>query len=420
MTPAAFQETVLGGIQGLQRKYSTLERTLSNHEQWHQQNKDSLEELTRAKNQFTGLGSQVDRLEIAFKKLRVAVAMESRQAFGDPFERITNDEQKALQLNVAVRRLCNRDGAHFRDFFERSDVKAITPTATPGSTVIDDELARDIYDLLSTFGAWTTLGVVPVGTRTAKLPIQTAYPDAKFVRKLPNSKLADDTTMAGDQESITVELVGVLIKVFLEVLEDAELDYSGQLLRSITQSINARMDHAAFTADGTNDADDCQFTGIFEGGTAVGAASGNTTVETLDYEDFLGCLVGVPEAVHTRMPCWWMHRYQLIRSLAVKDGNGRPIFLTALEAPAPGSIGSILGSPVKLVSQAPSANEASAKVAAFGDPQSYVVAVRRAVELTQSDEFAFDEVARAFRGLARGGFGFRDSTGIAVLSTAAS
>ena len=47
----------------------------------------------------------------------------------------------------------------------------------------------------------------------------------------------------------------------------------------------------------------------------------------------------VAPVVLKRKPRWWMHPQMLVRMMGIKDNNGRPIFLGALEAPSYGAIG---------------------------------------------------------------------------------
>jgi HK97 family phage major capsid protein len=115
-----------------------------------------------------------------------------------------------------------------------------------------------------------------------------------------------------------------------------------------------------------------------------------------------------------------MHPRQLVRSLSVKDSNGRPIFLTALEAPTPAGIGSILGSAVVPSYAAPTANSASADIAVFGDPKGLVCGLRKGIEFAQSNEAKFEDYEATFRGVGRFGCKIRDAGAFAVLTTAAS
>jgi HK97 family phage major capsid protein len=116
-------------------------------------------------------------------------------------------------------------------------------------------------------------------------------------------------------------------------------------------------------------------------------------------------------------PCkWWMHPQILVRALSVKDSNGRPIFLTANEAPAPSGIGTILGYPVIGCHAAPTTNAANAKVAVFGDPSGLVVGMQNGFEMEASDHAGFTTYERYFRGVARAGVKVRRSQAFAVLT----
>ncbi len=219
---------------------------------------------------------------------------------------------------------------------------------------------------------------------------------------------------------LEVEVIAVLLNVSLQLLQDSEFDVTADVLNDFIEAVNYRLDHAVFTADGDADATDGGMSGIFVGGTTVSAASGNTTMETLDFEDVTGCLLGVDSAVLSRPAKWWMHPFILVRMLHIKDGNGRPLFLTANEAPTPAGLGSILGYPVELVEAAPSANTAGSAVAVFGDPAAQIVGVRQDFAFEASDHHKWNAYQRSFRGILRAGTKIRRATALGVLTLAAS
>ncbi len=79
----------------------------------------------------------------------------------------------------------------------------------------------------------------------------------------------------------------------------------------------------------------------------------------------------------------------------------------------------LLGFPVTWAAQAPSAVAAGAKVAAFGNPDAYLVALHEDFEITKSEgggEFSLNAVN--FRALGRGQSMLREPTGFATLSLA--
>ena len=415
----AFEDKVLTGIEKMQTKQDALVSDVSRLDK---DTKAAFEDLTKVKN---NLNSVAD-FEASLKKVQLQMRREQRMAYGDPIQRISRDEDLRKRLNIAIRlgAAQQSNAKHLINVAQKIDgdlcKKALDEANTPGSTLITTDLANEIYDVLSQFGAWPTLGVMRVGTKTTKFPVTTARPLALAVRKLSSAKLAQDSTLAGTSVDQDVVLWGVLLGVYKELMEDSEFDVTSYVLENFGEAMAFRMDHVGFVADGTDDSADSEMTGMFYAGTAAGAASGNTTIETLDYEDVLRCLTTVASVVLQRSARWWMHPTNLARLLAVKDLSGRPIFLTAVEAPTYGGLGSILGFPVTVSGALPSANTTSSKVAAFGDGRSQVFGLRSDVEFDNSDQFAFDAAQTTFRMLARFGTKNRAATGSAILTLAAS
>lgn len=413
MTEEEFRKKAVDGIGELTKETklvkSQQEKLLENYDQLDKKTKTAMEELTKVKNEQ----NDVSEFKQSLKRLQVQLRHEQRQAFGDPIARIASCPDRRAALNAHIRKISGRD-------LDDAQQKAITIDGSLGGTIISDDLGPELYDTLATYGKWSTLGVRSVGKKTTKYPIKTVRPTAKFVRKMTGRKLVDDTDKAGTSLDAAVELIGVLLLIEDELLEDAEVDIVRDVLEDFEEAVNYRLDFMAFMADGTNDELHGAYTGVFEAGTTATAATGNTTIGNLDLDDYLKCLTTVDAKVLERQAKWWQHPQNLARSIAIKDGNGRPIFQTALEAPSFGAIGSILGYPVELIHVGPSTDAAGEKVAAFGDPQAQVVPIRKSIELAQSDDFAFDGVQRAFRAVARAGTGTRRATGFAILTTAAS
>jgi HK97 family phage major capsid protein len=408
--PTGFESKVLKGVESLQTKQDVL---VQNYEQLQKETKTAFEELTKVKNSL----NSVAEFQTALKKVELQMKREQRMAFGDPLRRIANDPELRMRANIALRLAVDKGGDMQR--LMAPHIKALGEDASPGSTLINDALANEIYDLLGTYGVWNTFGVRTVGTKTTKFPLKTARPVANFVLT-ESDTIADDTNKTGTAPSLTAEVIAVLLNVSMQLLEDSEFDVTSDILADFAEACALRMDYAALVADGTSDATNGGFTGIFEGGTAATAASGNTTTETLDLDDFVKVLTVVDPVVLTRPSRWWIHPTTIARTLAVKDDNGRSIFLTAVEAPTYGGIGSILGYPVTPAHAAPNANTAGSTVAAFGDPNGNVIALRRAFTFEASDHHKWNTLQRSFRGWGRAGTGIRAATAFGILTTAAS
>lgn len=410
--PGSFEERVIEGIEKMETANQTLLKDITRLDK---ETKSALEDLTKVKNAQNG--HQVE-LTKALRKFEVMMARERYMAFGDPIARIEHDEQLNKKLNLLVRQAVTGQDNILKGQIE-SIRKALGEDTSPGSTLIVDDLLKEIYDTLARYGKWSTLGVRRLGKLTTKMPIKTARPTANFVLT-EGGTIADDTDKAGTSVSLTVEVIAVLLNVSLQLLEDAETDVTRDVLEDFMEAYNYRADYAAFMADGTADATNGGFTGLYNFGTAAVATTTHTSVATLTLDDFIRCLTTVDPVVLERASRWWTHPTMLARIAGIKDANGRPLFQTALEAPSPGAIGSILGYPVELVHVLNSTDGVSKKIAAFGDPQSVVTGVRRDYAFEASDQHKWNTLQRSFRGWGRFGVKGRRALGSAILTTAAS
>lgn len=380
------------------------------------QSKALLEDITKLKNAANDTQSARDAFAKKIALLDARITMQLRANCADPIASIVNDEEKRTRFNCFIRSLVDKDGDMRK--LMAPQIKALGEDSSPGSTLIDDQLAKEMYDTLATYGVWNTFGVRNVGTKQTKYPIKTVRPTANFVLT-ESDTIADDTAKAGTSVTLEVEVLAVLLNVALQLLEDSEFDITRDVMGDFMEALAYRLDYAAVNGDGTADATNGGFTGILNGWTAANAAAGNATVEGTDLEDWTRVLLAVDPIVLSRAARWWMHPQILVRALGVKDTNKRPMFLTALEAPAPGGIGSILGYPVTLAYVMPTTNAATAKVAAFGDPQSQVIGIRRNFEFDSSDHHKWNTLQRSFRAYGRAGVKIRAATGGAYLKLTA-
>jgi HK97 family phage major capsid protein len=388
---AEFQSKVLDTMGTVK---TTQDEMLSKYENLDKTTKSAFEELTNIKNNFSGLDGEIKALEVAFKKVQLQMTLEQRMANGGTAmslgQRTVRDKEKTKSAFAAI---CLAVG--------RPDIaaKALGEDSSPGSTMIDEDLSADIYDSLLRFGAWATLGVRPVGTKNTKVPVKTARPVANFILTEAGT-VSDDTTKAGTTVTLEVEVIAVLLNVSLQLIEDGEIDVVADVLDDFIEAVNFRADFAAFQGSGAADATHGGVTGLFNFGTAATAAATRTSIALTKYDDWLRCLTTVDAAVLSRQARWWMHPSLIAASIGVQDSNGRPIFQTALEA-FTGGIVNLFGFPVTMVGAAPSANAASAKVAAFGDPRAYAVGMRKGFTFEASDAPRWSTLERSFRGHCR-------------------
>lgn len=409
MDEKEFQKKVLDGTEALAKQQTEL---TSKYDNLQKETKQAFEDLTKLKNTANDQAA----ILLAIKKVQLELRNETRMAWGDPVQRIVNDEQKRTLFNARVRAAV---AATHKDYkLPESCAKALAETSSPGSTLINAQLDKEIYDTLQRYGVWSSFKVKPLGTRITKYPVKTARPVANWLTT-ESSQISDDTNKAGASVDLTVLPCGVLLNVSRELIEDAEFDVTADIMDDFGEAFAYRLDYTCLNANAAVDGPNGGYTGIFSGGTAAVAAAGNTTVETLELRDIINAILAVDAAVLQRPAKWWMHPQTLIRLLNIKDLNGRPIFLTALEAPAAGSIGSILGYPIVPSSAAPTTNVAGSVIGVFGDPSGLVVGMRSDFSFEASDDFKFDYFQRSFRGVGRAGIKIRRAQAFAKLTTAA-
>jgi HK97 family phage major capsid protein len=387
-------------IEGMIAKYDNLEKST----------KEAMESFTNAKNDFSDK-KDIQDISLKFAQLQRQLRLEQRSAYGSPTKALAADPVFRARIRTILIGALKLQDQVDKDFQK----KDLDTANTPGSTYIDNaEIEKEIYDVLLTYGAYRTLDVRTVSTKSIELRLKTARLVAAFVDEAV--AIGADATKAGSKTTVTPKKLGALISASSELLEDDTTGVVEDLLDDMVEAFASKLDWIAFTADGTADATDGGFTGMFFGGTAATAAATRTTIAATKYEDWLKCLTTVDPVVLMRMARWWIHPTLLAHAIAVKDDNGRPIFQTAIEAPSFGAIGTLFGYPVTPVGNAPSTNAASAKVACFGDPKAQAVRIRRDLTFARSEDWAFDTDEITFRGTLRAASVTRKATAIAVFT----
>ena len=396
-----FEQKVLDGVAAIDNK-------VKGFESFQTETKNKIGELDNVIKTANQHGAILAKLDEAIN------ALKRENGLGqDPMARFLASEQRRNWIVGCFRKAA---GMSLTPEQRTAVVGDGSTSATLGGAATPVETNAMIYDNLVKYGAWNTLGVVPIGSRTQLLPLMTARPTAYW---LAQDTAATEGAITGGSVTLTIQEAMAWIPVSRALLEDATGDMAGYLMEQLAQAVAYRLDWACFAADGTNDTTDGAYTGIASGGTAATAANGNTTVAALDLEDFVRCLTTVSAGILQR-PCkWWMHPQVLAKIVQIRDSNGRPIFQTALEAPAGNSIGSILGYPVVLAAAMPSTDSAGNVVAVFGDPQGGAVGIRKQFELAQCDHFEFTSNNSVFRALIRAGFIIKSATSFAKLTLAA-
>jgi HK97 family phage major capsid protein len=414
---AAFEKqamSALGKIEdSVASQKTTLDDLTTKYGNLDKSTKEAFEELTEVKN---STNASIESFTKAMKTVQDGLRRELIQANGNPVVRIQKDEELRTRFNVAVRLAMDSGGDMMR--LMAPQMKDLSEGTTPGSTYINTQLLKEIYDTLLSYGVWNTFGVKQMGTRLTRMPVKTARASAGFVLA-ENTAIPDDAAKAGTEVTLQVEIIASLLGVSMSLLQDSEIDVTADVLSDFAESYAFRLDYAALAASGAADVANGGMIGVFTGATPAPAGAGAVSVSTLKLNDFIRCLTTVDPAVLQRQAKWWIHPTVLAKIVGIVDLNGRPLFQTALEAPAPGAIGSILGYPVVLSGAAPSTDAISSPVAVFGDPQGQVVGIRSDFVFEASDQFRWSALQRTFRGWGRAGTKIRRATAFAKLVTAA-
>lgn len=388
------------------------------------------EDFAKATKDFEGLSSDVTKVITSMKALENKVAREQRAAYGSALDRITRDPElhthaEGILRGVAKASCPNRtvkmndDQVKAYEAHREAISKAGLDTGnSPGSNLVDDELNTQFYSLIAEYGVWNNFDVVPASTKTTKLITDDTDPTMGFVSE---GASISEGSITGTTASVTAKKAAVYMGVSSEMLEDSEISITAFLLPKFANAAAYRTDWTALSADGTDDATDGAFTGLFHGGTASALESGETTIATADYQDFLDCMLAADATVLSRPTSRWiLHPQMLVKILGLLDSNGRPIFQSAIDAPSLGAFGSILGFPVLLAHAAPNTDSASNPVVAFGDTRGQAVLLRRAFEFAASEHALFTSDKTAFRATTRIASKTRKATAFGVMTTAAS
>jgi HK97 family phage major capsid protein len=332
---------------------------------------------------------------------------------------VTADPDKALWLRAIGKRLAHAPQSSFTEEENRIFRALTTGDSGLGQGLsVFEPLATDVYNLMLRYGAFRTLGVVPLATGKTKLASVTGKANAVwFTPTNQGTTIPSDASITGSSISPECATLAALVEVSGEALADGKTTFEAALLQAIVEGLNYRLDVTCFQADGTDDTFDGGMTGIFADANVpiATAAAGRTEILNLQRADFVAVVAAVTPSALQRDCRWWIAPQLLPKLLPLKDGE---TFLLAPPA-VPGGEWSLLGWPITWTVAAPSADQAGAKIAAFGcGAYAYAVALRQDFEIRSSAEAKWDQNLWLFRAIARARCLMRDATSLAVLKLA--
>lgn len=396
-----------------------INKTLEEHEE----TKKFVQEHHEAIKSFDGLTSDIKNVIEKSAKLEARLAEVRREVSGDPLKRLTQDAEmrhlitsvaKATYLrgkNLPIPKEIEESAARMQEVISG---KALLGSASPGSTYIDTELLGNVYQLAANHGKWSMFDLFRPGARTVNMPVDTTDPDMVWMTE---GTAPSEASYSGSTVTLNIKDLFGWVGVSNSLLEDDEIGLANHLMNKFTRATAKKLDHAIFSADGTDDATHGNYEGIFTFGTAYDLSATEDTIAEVDFEDFIGLLAGADAALlDSPTSRWFCHPSILVQLLAIKDSNGRPIFLTAIEAPSAAGLGSILGYPVITANQCPSTVAAEAPIIAFGDTMAMAVAIRKDMEFAASTEALFTANKTTFRQICRAGTKIKLATAFEVMT----
>jgi HK97 family phage major capsid protein len=376
-------------------------------------------------------GGSDGEIAMAVRAAFTALAMEKQASVADPIEKFLsrNPEQRVLWSGIG-RKMCGGrttlEEANAMEEAMPGCMKALTAGLVPGSALGNAlppvPVSPDVWDLLLTYGAFRDLGVRPMSGYYTKFAQVTGLPDAYVFSPAKQGTAAPpvDKSLAGNELVEAANTFICWLQVSLAWLNDPKFDVASAVLSRVIPGLAKRVDWCAFQGTGVDDLLNAGQTGIFVDQAIPSytpALVGSTNILALNRVDFLNTVGAVAPAALQR-PCrWFIYPGFIPKLLQLKDGDGNT-YLLKTPAETHGEW-NLVGFPITWASQAPALDQASQKIAAFGEPSSYLVALRQELEIMSSDASGFAQVIRDMRGIMRGMCQTRDASGLATLKLAA-
>ena len=401
LTEEQFRETVLKGVKDTTDKTSNL---VTEHKALKEQ----------AEKAFKDLADVTKTAEEQAKKI---VALEKSLLLTS--QKMDPNENPRDYLKRAFPDDCKRIGEAIKKGERNFSLVAKAESTATQPAIVPVQFDTAIYSRVVSYGAFKYLDVHPMAAGTENLIVEQAEPVAVFV---PENGVIPESGLDLAPVGMTAKTMGLILGISMQLLQDSDIDLGAYVSLKFSRAVAARADYAAYVSNGTSDVAGLNggFTGLFNAATVVATAAGHTTVAGMTLADIVNVVTALPEAVlEAGNLSWFMNPLLLPQFLNIKDNNGRPIFLNALEAPAYGAIGTIMGIPVRPVSVAPSSNAAGMPIACLGDPASYAVGIRMDYQFDYSDHARYTAFQRVYRGMMRGAFKIKNAANMLVLTTAA-
>lgn len=301
----------------------------------------------------------------------------------DPFRRLARGELRSIDVPLSFAVDHARDGSY--------QIRALSVgTAGAGGTLVPASFRQQLYEALLEDAAIRQTNVTVLQTAgggNLSIPYIASVGTAAIV--------GEGTALAGSDPSFATVVLGSwkygqLVSLSREVIEDSGIDLLGWLARDIGRGIGAASGAALVTGSGTNAPK-----GVMTAcGTGVSGGTGVVGVPTAD--NLIDLFYSV-NAKYRAKGFWFMRDATLGKIRKIKDSDNQYLWQPGLTIGAPETL---LGRPI-VADPNVAATGTSAKSVAFGDFSGYFIRDVGVVEVSRSDDYAFNTDQVTFRGVLR-------------------
>jgi HK97 family phage major capsid protein len=222
-------------------------------------------------------------------------------------------------------------------------------TTADGGYLVPQITQPVILELIPTFGqARQFMNAFPMSGNETVIPKELVNPTAYWVTE--GSQITDSKATLGTI-TMTPKKLAAIVTLTNEVLMDASINFGQYIINKIAQAFGTAEDAQFFAGTGS------PMNGIFKSTNTFGGAvaTSGLNVNTLSYVNMLNCIAGVDQN-YLANAGWYFHRSILPIVAGMTDSQQRPLL-----EPAFGDLPMrILGFPVRLIENAPSATTANA------------------------------------------------------------
>jgi HK97 family phage major capsid protein len=335
------------------------------------------------------------------------LSLERRHSGLDPIRKMLDDPEIAEKVGMLVRYILTKPRLRGPNGMEKAFSQGLSPSdggLGTGFAVAADVSTSLLYATYE-YSAYKTAATFRI-LRGLQMSFPKLTQSALAVFITPGSQgqtqLQADVNITGADVNEAPNTIGLLIEIATELVNDARVSLEEAVMRAFVQGLGRAIDYALYQGSGANDQVSGAQTGIFVSQavkTSVAPLNG-TSVAALHREDFIGAIAAIDPSGLTWNPRWSISPAFLPKLLMLRDGQG-PQYILKTPSETGGEF-EICGFPVTWAAQAPGLDAPSQKIAAFGAPGGWLVALHEDFELMASDVSQLVRNVRQMRLINRG------------------